>query len=123
MNEVLEHSRYLIGVKPALSEHLQGSFDSLPSVSWQEARMLENQAALYCSAECLLLAQSGHFAAEFRCPLLGVKRTLVGDAAMSAFDPKRTSAKAHTDSLKCASLTGRIYVVPDLRTPFRAKGS
>src|SRR5215831_17152223 len=25
------------------------------------------------------------------CPLLGVKRTLVGDAAMSAFDPKRTS--------------------------------
>ena len=25
-----------------------------------------------------------------RCPLLGVKRTLVGGAAMSAFDPKRT---------------------------------
>jgi hypothetical protein len=24
-----------------------------------------------------LLAQSGHFAAEFRCPLLGVKRTLI----------------------------------------------
>ena len=76
---------------------------------------------LQCGAECLLLAQSGHFAAEFRCPLLGVKRTLVGDAAMSAFDPKRTSAKAHTDSLECASLTGRIYVVPGLRTPFRAK--
>jgi hypothetical protein len=37
-----------------------------------------------------LLAQSGHFTAEFQCPLLGVKRTLVGDAAMSAFDPKRT---------------------------------
>jgi hypothetical protein len=35
-------------------------------------------------------AQSGHFTAEFQCPLLGVKRTLVGDAAMSAFDPKRT---------------------------------
>ena len=27
---------------------------------------------------------------HFECPLLGVKRTLVGDAAMSAFDPKRT---------------------------------
>ena len=27
--------------------------------------------------ECLLLAQSGHFAAEFQCPLLGVKRTAV----------------------------------------------
>jgi len=39
-----------------------------------------------------LLAQSGHLAGEFQCPLLGVKRTLVGDAAMSAFDPKRTSA-------------------------------
>jgi len=35
----------------------------------------------------LLLAQSGHSVTEFRCPLLGVKRTLVGDAAMSAFDP------------------------------------
>jgi len=27
-----------------------------------------------------------------RCPLLGVKQTLVGGAAMSAFDPKRTFA-------------------------------
>jgi putative DNA primase/helicase len=35
-------------------------------------------------------AQSGHFTTEFQCPLLGVKRTLVGDAAVSAFDPKRT---------------------------------
>ena len=43
------------------------------------------------SAECPLLAHSGHFAIEFQCPLLGVKRTLVGGAAMSAFDPKRTS--------------------------------
>jgi hypothetical protein len=42
------------------------------------------------TADSLRLAQSGHFAIEFRCPLLGVKRTLVGDAAMSAFDPKRT---------------------------------
>jgi len=28
--------------------------------------------------------------AESQCPLLGVKRTLIGSAAMSAFDPKRT---------------------------------
>src|SRR5262249_27833036 len=40
--------------------------------------------------ECPLLAQSGHSTIEFRCPLLGVKRTLAGDVAMSAFDPKRT---------------------------------
>ena len=45
---------------------------------------------LHCMS--LLLAQSGYFATEFRCPLLGVKRTLCGRAAMSAFDPKRTSA-------------------------------
>ena len=47
-------------------------------------------AMFYCAAECPLLAQSGHFATESQCPLLGVKRTLVGDAAMSAYDPKRT---------------------------------
>src|SRR6516165_3659208 len=41
-------------------------------------------------ARCPLLAQSGHFATEFQCPLFGVKRTLIGSAAMSAFDPKQT---------------------------------
>jgi hypothetical protein len=35
------------------------------------------------------LAQSGHHNGVQRCLLLGVKRTLVGDAAMSAFDPKQ----------------------------------
>jgi hypothetical protein len=40
---------------------------------------------------CPLLAQSGHFAAEFQCPLLGVKRTSAKHAGMSANDPKRTS--------------------------------
>jgi hypothetical protein len=40
--------------------------------------------------ECPLLAQSGHHAAEFQCLLWGVKRTLCGPHAMSAFDPKRT---------------------------------
>src|SRR5215470_13067599 len=37
-----------------------------------------------------LLARSGHSATEFQCPLLGVKRTFLHLASMSAFDPKRT---------------------------------
>ena len=44
------------------------------------------------SAECLLLAQSGHARRLQQCPLLGVKRTLNRRASMSAFDPKRTFA-------------------------------
>src|SRR6516165_7762514 len=43
-------------------------------------------------AECPLLAQSGHSTTEFRCPLLGVKRTCKVSGSMSAFDPKRTWA-------------------------------
>src|SRR6516164_4007385 len=39
--------------------------------------------------ECPLLAQSRHSSSRQQCPLLGVKRTLLGGAAMSAFDPKR----------------------------------
>jgi len=45
---------------------------------------------LYRSAECLLLAQSGHHAAEFQCLLSGVKRTSRERTSMSANDPKRT---------------------------------
>src|SRR5262249_10601807 len=41
---------------------------------------------------CLLLAQSGHSDTLNQCPLSEVKRTLVGGAGMSAFDPKRTLA-------------------------------
>ena len=37
-----------------------------------------------------LLAQSGHPDVLNRCPLLRVKRTLLGRAPMSAYDPKRT---------------------------------
>jgi hypothetical protein len=33
---------------------------------------------------------SGHSMSTRKCPLLGVKRTLVGRAPMSASDPKRT---------------------------------
>src|SRR5262249_31204307 len=43
-----------------------------------------------CSAECLLLSQSGHPDTLNQCPLLGVKRTSVAPSPMSAFDPKRT---------------------------------
>src|SRR5271170_3933612 len=39
-----------------------------------------------------LLAQSGHSATTVRCPLSGVKRTPLIEVAMSANDPKRTSA-------------------------------
>jgi hypothetical protein len=45
-----------------------------------------------CFGECPLLAQSGHPKSLQECPLLAVKRTLIGRAAMSAYDPKRTSA-------------------------------
>jgi len=40
--------------------------------------------------QCPLLAQSGHLNTRYQYPLSGVKRTVVGDAAMSAFDPKPT---------------------------------
>jgi hypothetical protein len=36
-------------------------------------------------------AQSGHLDSRNECPLLSVKRTSQIEAAMSAFDPKRTS--------------------------------
>jgi hypothetical protein len=41
-----------------------------------------------------LLADCGHFAADFQCPLLRVKQTLIGHAPISAFDPKRTWTRA-----------------------------
>jgi hypothetical protein len=50
-----------------------------------------------------LLAQSGHPNGVSRCLLLGVKRTLRFQGAMSAFDPKRTFA----DLIAIAVLTVR----------------
>jgi len=44
----------------------------------------------HVTTECLLLAQSGHSATEFQCPLLGVQRTSRKTPGMSANDPKRT---------------------------------
>jgi hypothetical protein len=49
-----------------------------------------NQTKLRYIRECLLLALSGHFVHPAACPLLGVKRTFLTLARMSAFDPKRT---------------------------------
>src|SRR5262249_36886670 len=54
-------------------------------------RRSDRITAFFCySAECPLLAHSGHRHPLSQCPLLGVKRTSHGLAGMSAFDPKRT---------------------------------
>src|SRR5215472_13211325 len=53
--------------------------------------------------ECLLLAQSGHHDRAKPCPLLGAKRTSIGRAPMSTFDPKRTWASGvkQTSTFPC----------------------
>src|SRR6516165_342165 len=68
----------------------RGSFMVMP----REFEHLPRQAINHNEQplECPLLAQSRHPASEFRCPLLGVKRTSVATSPMSAFDPKRTLA-------------------------------
>src|SRR5262249_11846215 len=57
------------------------------------------------------MAQSGHLAAEFQCPLLGVKRTSYGRAPMSAFDPKRTLAASSPTPFQRARLPVRCLVL------------
>jgi hypothetical protein len=59
-------------------------------VSGRADEVIEQTFLLQCMSP--LLAQSGHADTLNRCPLLGVKRTWLEPAAMSAFDPKRTSA-------------------------------
>jgi hypothetical protein len=49
-------------------------------------------------------------AAEFQCLLLGVKRTFRGRTLMSAFDPKRTSARSRPTLFQQASLRLRCPV-------------
>src|SRR5215469_13849970 len=65
---------------------------------------------------CPLLAQSGHHAAEFQCLLLGVKRTLLGRAPMSSFDPKRTFLLRAIRKRSLSVIGSRGYLLPALRT-------
>src|SRR6516225_9820253 len=69
----------------------QGHWSCAPGLLARANEVIASQR--FCrSAECLLLAQSGHPDTLNQCPLLGVKRTLTGRAPMSAFDPNRTQA-------------------------------
>src|SRR6516165_2891603 len=80
------------------------------------------------SAECPLYHRKQTFSAilldccaraapaESQCPLLGVKRTLIGRAPMSAFDPKRTSVSAQPcrQPLRPCCVVGQRIIVSDL---------
>jgi len=61
-----------------------------PALLAQADQVLDE--VLYRSPECPLLAQNGHSIRVDRCPLSRVKRTSQECTAMSAYDPKRTSA-------------------------------
>src|SRR6516165_3638059 len=69
--------------------HGRGSFMVIP----REVKRLPRHTINHIqrSSRCLLMAQSGHHATEFQCPLLGVKRTSGVGVSMSVIDPKRTS--------------------------------
>src|SRR6516162_3793279 len=58
------------------------------------------------SAECPLLAQSGHAGRGNECLLLGVKRISLGHSEMSAFAPKRTFGPDDCCDAQCGSQTG-----------------
>jgi hypothetical protein len=70
----------------ALAFSVQSSEEDSParSASWFQPRYWlaltksSDNDVLYRSAECLLLAQSGHHSPTDQCPLLGAKRTLIG---------------------------------------------
>src|SRR5262249_53511730 len=83
-----------------------------PSTGQVAGRWWQRQALIVSGGprrptECPLLAQSRHPDALNQCPLLGVKRTLVGGATMSAFDPKRTPAMA-------AGVVDRLWTLEEL---------
>src|SRR5262249_7865668 len=81
--------------------------DSSASFTHCTDRQKSNRKPFCCDALCPLLALSGHLDPLNQCPLLGVKRTLCGRAAMSAFDPKRTFSR------------GVVAAQNDGWTPFR----
>jgi len=69
--------------------------DDLACLKLSQAGALDGRDVYKTSGAAALtvrLARSGLPNALNQCPLSGVKRTLVGGASMSAFDPKRTSA-------------------------------
>jgi hypothetical protein len=51
--------------------------------AWGRSATRRKSDVFHCGAECLLLAQSGHPDTLSQCPLLGVKRTLLGHCGMS----------------------------------------
>ena len=69
----------------------------------------------FAAVHCRLLAQSGQTNRHRVCPLSGVKRTCAEYAAMSAFDPKRTSAR-----IQCARLH---HAAAEIHHPSRRRGS
>jgi hypothetical protein len=83
------------------------SFLLLSAIQWISPRPDQQNGCLQTGKRCFTnrqraLRSAASFdclesvaAAEFRCPLLGVKRTLIENAAMSAFDPKRTFPSAN----------------------------
>jgi len=71
---------------PVLRPHIKATSLTLPG-----ARTLGTESLGGCHGQ-IALAPKWQAANQPQCPLSGVKRTLCGRAAMSAFDPKRTWA-------------------------------
>jgi len=76
-----------------------------------------------------LLAQSGHHDRRYLCPLSGVRRTSPEHALMSAFDPKRTSARPSAanfnryDAAVCAATRRREASAAGASRPLPANRS
>src|SRR5262249_8748543 len=66
------------------------SRDPMPGLRLSPGFIANADEVIERTSQCLLLAQSRHSTTEFQCPLLGVKRTFIQPASMSAIDPKRT---------------------------------
>jgi len=84
-----------------LEHHQLGVFSILVSVMEFSERPLRGDLFAFIRADTALMAAigtkrlplSGHGVHHAECPLLGVKQTSFPQRRMSAYDPKRTSAK------------------------------